>query len=714
MNERRRLRAVDRPRKQIMRFGELGAVVLGAAILLAAAPARADEGMWTFDNFPSTAVRDEYGVDVSGAWLARIRGAITRHESGCTGSFASADGLVLTNHHCVVSCLSELSSPQEDLVEAGFLARTRQDERRCPTEIISVLVETENVTSQVNAALKGLDAAQANTARKRELSRLEAECTAAAAKRRDTGPLACESVTLYQGGEYWLYKYRRYDDVRLVFAPEDDIAAFGGDPDNFNFPRWCLDMSLLRVYEKGKPARTPDHLPWRVAGPDVGEPIFVAGHPGSTARLLTMAQIDLQRDVVIPSYIARNSELRGRLIQWGRTSEEATREMQETLLILENGLKVYRGLQRALNDDTLMAGKGAEEQAMRTLAAVDPRRAAESSSPWQRIETAEVTGRDVYDRYLFLEQGAAFGGQLFGYARSLVRAAAERPKPNEDRLREYAESNLPKIRTSLLGDAPVYPDFETVWLSFSLDKMREWLGPDDPVVHEVLGTESPEAFAARVVHGSKLGDVEVRRALWGGGAAAVAASTDPMIVLARQVDDDARAVRKRYEDEVQAPVAAAQEDIAAIRFQMLGTNTYPDATFTLRMSYGAVASWKEHGEEVPEFTTLARLYERATGAEPFSLPRRWLDPKPGLDLDTRFNYVTTNDIVGGNSGSPLIDAEGRLVGLAFDGNIHSIAGTYAYDARLNRAVAVHPAIMLEALRKVYHADALVSEILEQH
>jgi hypothetical protein len=690
---------------------QLRGVLLGASIVLAAPLASADEGMWTFENFPQEAVRQKFGVELTDEWLARVRRSITRHESGCTGSFISKDGLVLTNHHCVVSCLAELSSPTEDLIEQGFHARERPSERRCPTEIISVLIDTENVTDKVNAVTRDLEEKAANEARKQELSRLEAECTKEASKRRDTGPLACESVTLYQGGEYWLYKYKRYDDVRLVFAPHQDIAAFGGDPDNFNFPRWCLDMSMLRVYENGKPARTPSYLKWRPEGAAAGEPVFLPGHPGSTYRLLTMAQLDFQRDVFAASYIARISELRGRLIQWGRTSEEAGRIVQDLLQTAENGLKVVRGWQRALNDDALMAKKRDAEQALRTLVALEPGSADAGESPWETIDEAYDTYRAIYPRYLFLESGAGFLSELFNDARHLVRAAEERSKPNEQRLREYAESNLPKIQANVLGEKPIYPDFERMKLAFSLEKLREWLGPDDPVVRELMGTESPETLARRLVDGTKLGDVAVRRSLWEGGLEAVEASTDPMIVLARDIDDEARAVRKQYEDQVQAPTAAAQEKIAAIRFRMLGTETYPDATFTLRLSYGQVKGWVENGTEVAPFTQLGRIYERATGQEPFALPQVWVDAKPRLDMDTRFNFVTTNDIVGGNSGSPMLDAQGRLIGLAFDGNIHSIAGSFGYDPVLNRAVGVHPAIMVEALRKVYQADELLEEIL---
>jgi hypothetical protein len=675
-----------------------------------AAPASADEGMWTFDNFPRATVQQQYGASIDDAWLGRVQRSIARLEGGCTGSFASPDGLVLTNHHCAVSCISDLSTSESNYVEKGFNVPTRAGERKCPTQIISVLMEIEDITSKVNAATAGLADAKANETRKQTLSRLEAACTAGSKSHR-AGALACESVTLYQGGQYFLYKYKRYDDVRLAFAPEQAVAFFGGDPDNFNFPRWNVDFTLLRAYENGKPARTPDHLRWRIEGPREGEPVFVAGHPGSTSRLLTAEQLKFQRGVSIPAYIARNSELRGRLIQSGKVGDEALRIVQDTLYAVENSLKVYRGLQLALSNDALLEQKTARESELRARVAVDATLAQQTGKAWDDIAAAQARYRQIYDRYIYLEGGVGLNSKLFAYARQLVRAAAERAKANELRLREYADSNLPKVSAGLLATTPVYPQLEQLTLSYSLDKMREVLGPDDEVVRSLLRSESPDSLAAKLIGETKLADPAVRKALWDGGATALEASSDPMIALARSIDPQARALRKVYEDEVQAPVAAAQEKIAKARFAALGTKVYPDATFTLRLSYGDVRSWVEKGKPVETFTRLARLYERATGSDPFRLPQSWLDARSRLDGNTPFNYVTTNDIVGGNSGSPLVDARGRLVGLVFDGNIHSIAGNYWYDGTMNRTVAVHPAIIVTALRDVYGANALAAEIL---
>ncbi len=681
-----------------------------ALLLFTCTTAGADEGMWTFQNFPKAKVQQAYGVAIDDPWLNRVQRSITRHESGCTGSFVSPDGLVLTNHHCVMECLAELSSEGNDYIANGFNSGARSGERRCPTEMLSVLMEVEDITAKVNAATAGLTDAKANEARKQALSKLEAACVESSKKNRAVGQLACESVSLYQGGQYFLYKYKRYDDVRMVFAPESAIAAFGGDPDNFNFPRWCLDFGLLRAYENGKPARTPNHLIWRAEGPNAGEPTFVAGHPGTTNRLLTIEQLKFQRDTHFPAYLTRNSELRGRLIQWGKSGDEPYRIIQEPLQSYENSLKVYRGLQRALLNDRLIAEKSTQERTLRELVLEKPQLTSQVGSAWDDIATAQERYREIYDRYQYLENGVGFNSTLFRFARTLVRGAAERAKSNELRLREYADSNLPKIQASVLAHTPVYPDYEKLTLSFSLDKMRENLGPDDPVVRQLLREDSPDTLAAKLIEGTKLTDPEARKVLWEGGAAALEASTDPMIVLARRIDAEARAVRKIYEDEVQAPVVSGQERIARARFATLGTETYPDATFTLRLSYGAVKSWVEKGEQVAPFTKLSRVYERTTGEPPFRLPQRWLDARAKLDPNTPFNYVTTNDIVGGNSGSPLIDAQGRLVGLAFDGNIHSLAGNYWYDAEMNRAVAVHPAIILAALRDVYDAKSIVSEL----
>ncbi len=679
--------------------------------LLVAPPAFSDAGMWTYHDFPRELLKREHGVDIDSAWLDRVRTSTVRL-SNCTASFVSREGLILTNHHCSEACLDEHSTSEQNLVRAGFLARTRDKELKCGAQVADVLVGMENVSAKVAAAIKGLDDKKANETRKKTLAQLERACEDAS-KGAEGGALKCESVDLYQGGQYWLYKYHRYDDVRLVFAPERGIAAFGGDPDNFQFPRWCLDMSVLRAYDAdGKPATTPNFLAVRAEGPQAKELVFVSGHPGTTQRLLTVSQLETLRDVDLPRWLLRASELRGRYIQYGKTGPEANRIIEDPLNGLENAIKVRRNQLGALLDDRLIQRKRAEEVALKAKIAADPALAG-SGDPWADIAGAQVRDRELQLPYTFLEQGAGFNSRLYGYARILVRGAAERAKANTDRLNEYRETALPRVQMRLLAPVPVYPQLEKLTLSFSLERMREWLGPDAPVVRQLMSKESPDTLAARAVDGSKLADPAVRKQLWDGGQAAIDASHDPMIELAREVDAQARAVRKQQEDEVEAPVQAAAQKIARVRFKVYGTSMPPDATFTLRLNFGTVQGWKEGSEEVEPFTHTVRLFERATGEDPFKVPDSWLAVKDQLDPQTRFDLSTNNDITGGNSGSPLIDTKGRLVGLIFDGNIHSIAGDYWFDPQLNRSVAVDTTIILESLRKVYKANELLAELGEK-
>jgi hypothetical protein len=672
--------------------------------------AHADEGMWTFHNPPTALVKERYGVNLTPQWLEHVRLSTVRL-SNCTASFVSPDGLILTNFHCSWTCLEDHSTKDKSLLDDGYLAPSREKEIRCEQQVADILVSYEDITAKVAAATRGLDDKAANDARKKTLTQLEQACEQASRKDRKTGPLKCESVNLYFGGQYWLYKYKRYDDVRLVFAPENGIAQFGGDPDNFQFPRWCLDMSVLRAYDSnGKPATTPNFLKIDFAGPAENAPVFVAGHPGSTERLLTVAQLKSLRDEDLPRTLLMRSELRGRYIQFGKTNEQALRIIGAPLSSLENNLKVQHGELDALLSDELIARKTREEGELRAKVAANPELASTLGDPWAAIERAEQLESAIDLPYTFLESGTGFNSRLFRFARALVRAAVERAKPSDERLREFRDTALPRLEQQLNADAPVYPELEQLTLSFSLERMREWLGPDDPTVRQILGKESPDALAQRLTSGSKLSDPKVRMALWNGGAQAVEASDDPMIALAKLVDERARTVRKRYEDEVEAVVRTASEKVAKARFAALGTSVYPDATFTLRLSYGSVQGWTENDMKVEPFTQLSRLFERATGAEPFAVPQSWLKVKDQLDMGTKFNLSTNNDIIGGNSGSPLIDTKGNIVGLVFDGNIHSIAGSYWFDEKLNRTVAVHPALIREALAKVYGAKDLLAEL----
>ncbi len=660
----------------------------------------ADEGMWTFDQFPTAALKERHGFDVTPMWLDKVRLATVRL-SNCTASFVSKDGLILTNHHCVAACVAQLSSPQQDRLAQGFVAKARDQELRCPTQQADVLMKIENITDAVTAATRGLNEAAANEARKQTLSRLEKSCEQAAGTRE---PRICEAVALYQGGQHFMYQYKRYTDVRLAFAPENDIGSFGGDPDNFQFPRWCLDMALLRAYENGKPVATNNFRKIRWDGPTEGELVFVAGHPGSTDRLLTVAQLESQR-AQLPFWLQRAAELRGRYIQFAKQGPEQARIVADPLSSLENGIKVRRKQLDALLDPALLRTKREQELALRGRVSFPA-----MADPWKQIESAAARELELHVPYTFLEAGAGFNSSLFRYARLLVRGAAERSKPNEQRLREYSDTALPQLERQLTAAVPVYAEREKLTFSFGVQRMQEYLGPDHKLVRALLQEFSPDSLAEAMVSGSKLADPAVRKQLWEGGQAAIDASTDPMIRIAKLVDTDARALRKQYEDEVEAVIDAAQEKIAAARFQSLGTAVYPDATFTLRLNYGTVQGWNEAGMAVEPFTRLGRAFERATNEVPFKLPESWTAKRAQLDMNTPFNLTSNNDIVGGNSGSGLIDRNGDIVGLAFDGNIHSISGGYWFDTARNRTISVHPAIMRTALRQVYDTGDLRAEL----
>jgi hypothetical protein len=676
------------------------ALVLSQAVV-------ADEGMWTFDNFPAEAVRKRYGVSIGRDWLDRVRGATVRLEGGCTGSFVSERGLVLTNHHCVAECVSRISTAARDVQSAGFFARQAAEELRCPAEQVSVLTRLEEVTERVSAGVGALTGAAANERRKAVLTRLEQECEDGYRRRGD--PRSCEAVALYGGGQYFLYHYKRYEDVRLVFAPESAVASFGGDLDNFEFPRWNLDVAFLRAYEDGKPAATPVHFRlWR-AGAAAGAPVFVPGHPGSTSRLDTVAQLRFERDVVLAHWLPRAAELRGRYLQYAAAGTDEARIVQEPLFGLENALKIRRNLMSVLLEEEFLAARGQEEQELRRAVAADPG-LREHAGAWDEIERALGLYRTFYDRHAFIELGAGLQGDLAFYARMLVRAAVEREKPNETRQRGFTESALPLLRAQVLAPSPVYRDLETLRLTYSLEKMREYLGVDDPAVRLVLGRDAPRDLTARLVRETRLGDPAYRERIWDGGRAAITGSGDPLLALAWRVEPEAQRVRTRFEDEVEAALTAARERIARARFALYGTTTYPDATFTLRLSYGAIEGWREGEREIAPFTTIEGLYARATGHPPFELPARWLEARDRINLDTRFDFVTNNDIIGGNSGSPVLDARGRLVGVIFDGNRHAIGGDYRFDPVLNRAVAVHPAAIALALTEIYDAERLVREL----
>jgi hypothetical protein len=672
--------------------------------VVTAIAAKADEGMWTFNNFPSAKVAKTYGFAPDQAWLDNVRLSSVRLARGCSGSIVSASGLVMTNNHCARSCIQQLSTAADDRVQHGFYASRAEDEVKCPDIEINQLVEIGDVTKRIQDKLAGLEGAQFAAAYKVEAAAIAEECSAA------RPAIRCDVVDLYRGGLYQLYKYRRYQDVRLVFAPELAIAFFGGDPDNFEFPRYDLDVSYLRIYDNGKPLAADHYLRYAAADLKDGELTFVSGNPGATSRLDTVAQLGFARDVVLPANLYLLAEQRGVLEQFSAETPEHARIANNDLLRVENSYKGIKGRFAALVDPAVFQAKRADEDALRAKVAADPELARSVGPAWDNIARAVDRLRLIEDRFTWLEARAGFGSTLLTDARALVREAAESAKPEGQRLREYTEANFPILRQSILSPAPIYKELETLQLGFGLTKLREVLGPDDAAVKAILGKDSPHALAARLIDGTSLADPAVRRSLLDGGRKAIDASTDPLIVFAKSYDGLARAVRKDSEDNVDAVIRQNAALISKARFALFGTSVYPDATFTPRLSYGAVRSFPAHGVEVPPFTTIAGLYERATGSDPFKLPQSWLDARAALDPAQKMNVATTNDIIGGNSGSPMINRRGEVVGLVFDGNIDSLGGEYAFDARVNRTVAVTVGALRMALDKVYHADRLVEEL----
>ncbi|MDT5061606.1 MAG: hypothetical protein QOH63_2065 [Acidobacteriota bacterium] len=669
--------------------------------------ALADEGMWPFNNVPRAEIKRKYGFDVTDAWLKKVQMSAVRFNNGGSGSFVSADGLVLTNYHIVEDFVHELSANGKDYAKEGFIARSRAEEQKIPSLELNELISIEDVTDRVNAAVKAdTSAADAFSLRRASISDIEGEST------KQTG-LRSDVVTLYQGGRYNLYRYKKYTDVRLVFAPEFQAAFFGGDPDNFNFPRFNIDMALVRVYENGQPIKPENYLKWSTKGTKDGELVFVAGHPGSTSRLNTVAHLEELRETSIP-LIIRSLERRETVLKkYMAMGDEQTTEAQNELNSVQNSLKVYRGQLQGLQGKTLIERKRQSEDALRKAIAADPKRQKEYGDAWDAIATAHKSLASFAKERRFLDLSAAFNTQLFGIARTLVRLAEENDKPNAQRLPEFTDARRASLELALYSTAPIRTDLEKLKLADSLAFMVEAFGAENPLVKRVLDGKTPEARAAELIDGTKLNDAAFRRQLAAGGRQAIDSSTDPMIMLARSVDKEAREVRKRYENEVIGVERTNYSKIARALFETEGDKLYPDATFTLRLSYGAVKGYMENGKKVEPFTTLGGLYERATQFNqkfPYNLPPRWMEKKSAVNLKTPFNFVSTNDIIGGNSGSPTINKDAELVGLIFDGNIQSLVGNFYYDESINRAISVDSRGMLEVLRKVFGANEIADEL----
>ena len=673
-------------------------------VLLQTSAVTADEGMWTFDNPPAKQLQERYNFTPTQEWLDRVRLASVRFNDGGSGSFVSPHGLALTNHHVALGQLQKISTPQKDYVKDGFYARTQAEEVKCPDLELNVLIAMENVTARVLSVLKpGMSDKETNDARKAEIAKIEKESLEKTGLRSDV-------ISLYQGGEYWLYCYKKYTDVRMVFAPEQQIAFFGGDPDNFTYPRYDLDMAIFRVYENGKPADTSNYLKWNPQGAADGELVFVSGNPGSTERLSTMVQLEDQRDCFYPLLLKNLKRRLGVLKQYAALGPEQARQATRQIFGIENSLKAITGEYEGLQDKNLMAKRQKEETDFRARVGANPEWRAAYGSAWDEIAKAEKLYLTRLKDTRFRSLRASSMAQN---ALTIVQYVAEVQKPDGQRLDGFHDSELESLRFRLLSPAPVYPKMEEVLLADGIQEALEELGPNDVFIQAVLNGRSPKEVAAEVLANTKMGDAAFRKALLEGGPAAVAASADTLVVLAVKVDPISREVRKWYEDNVQSVETSAGEKIGKARFAVYGKTTYPDATFTLRLSYGTVKGYPMNGTKAPPHTTFYGLYDRAYSFDmkaPFQLPQRYMESKKKFDLSTPLDFVNTCDIIGGNSGSPVINRAGELVGLIFDGNIESLVGNYIYSEESNRAVAVHTAGMTEALQKVYDAGPLADEL----
>ena len=657
--------------------------------------------MWTFDAPPLDYWKARYGFSPDQAWLDHVRLASVRLPI-CSSSFVSSEGLVMTNHHCGRGCITAVSPPDTNYQRTGFVARTVSDEKKCPGLYVDQLVAIGDVTPKIRSKITAATASQQVAQREAAIKAVEDEC------QQQSGNV-CQVVTFYQGGRYSLYQYKRFSDLRLVVAPEEEISFFGGDPDNFTFPRYDLDLTLLRVYENDAPMKTEHFLKWSAGGAKEGDPVFVIGNPGSTGRLLTVAQMEYLRDVTYPGQLAqlkRNITIYHEIIS---KSEDARRQWENQLFYAENSYKAINGYQAGLLDSAIMAKKRAFERSFRARVNADPKLRARYGDAWDKIAAALAEQRSFATKSRYYGFG---GSQLLSWAGILVRIPGEAGLPDSARLPAYRGEGLENARRVVLSDAPVDKELEKLTLAAQLTAAKKELPAADPFLAGILQGRSPEVAAEALIEGTGLADPAGRKALLDGGAAAVRSSTDPLIVVARKIAPLSRAVAIRNA-KLESAVSANGERIGQALFAVYGTSLPPDATFTLRISDGVVKGYPMNGTRAPYKTSFYGLYARSAEFDnepPFRLPERWQAARERLDLSTPFDFASTNDIIGGNSGSPVINKAGEVVGLIFDGNIEQLPNRFIYTDEVARSVAVHSKGITEALRRVYDAGRIADEL----
>jgi hypothetical protein len=678
------------------------AILAGLVLLVTGSPPLgADEGMWTFDNPPIEKLEKDHGFKPDQKWLDHLRLSSVRFNNGGSGSFVSGKGLVMTNHHVGFDCIQNISTPEKDYVRDGFIAWSMEEERPCPDLELNVLISMQDVTGRIGKAIEG--AKDEVEARKEEIARIEQEC-------HDSTSLRCNVITLYGGGQYMLYRYRMYTDVRLAFAPEQQIAFFGGDPDNFTYPRHDLDFSLFRIYEKGKPIEPEHYLAWSKAGAKEGELVFVSGNPGYSGRQLTVAQLEFLRDVSYPIRVEVYEHILEALEAYAGKGKEQSRQAKKLIFGLENALKAYNGFLAGLEDEELMKKKVADEEALVKHVSKDKALKKELGGAWDDIEKAQKEARKIAAPQLLT---GFRGSDLYAIAETVVRYPAEKLKPNEKRLEEFRDSSLESLELQLYSSAPIYRDMEEVVIRANLEMAVEKLGKNDIHVQAALGGRSPADVARKVAGETTLVDPEARRALVKGGTKAVEKSKDPLVQLALVLDPLTRKLRERYEKNVEGVEEKAGGLIAKALFAAYGKSIPPDATFTLRLAYGTVKGYEAEGTVVPWKTTFYGMYDHYHafgGKPPYNLPSLWKKKKDKFKMGTPLNFVSTNDIIGGNSGSPVVNKKGEVVGLVFDGNIESLVWRFVYTDEKERCVSVHSSAIKRALYDVYGARHLGWEL----